>query len=75
MICPVQQYIRVNSISPGGVRDRQPASFIKRYSARAPLGRMAKPEDIAGAVTYLASDESSYVTGHNLIVDGGWSIR
>lgn len=66
--------IRVNAISPGGIYDGQPPEFVEKYSRRAPLGRMGKPEDVAGAVIYLASDASSYVTGHNLIVDGGWTI-
>lgn len=66
--------IRVNSVSPGGVRDAQPEKFISRYSEKTPLGRMANKEDITGAVIFLASDASGYVTGHNLVVDGGWSI-
>jgi NAD(P)-dependent dehydrogenase (short-subunit alcohol dehydrogenase family) len=66
--------IRVNCISPGGILDKQPASFVERYTAKTPLGRMATPKDIVGAVLYLASDASSYVTGHNLIIDGGWTV-
>jgi NAD(P)-dependent dehydrogenase (short-subunit alcohol dehydrogenase family) len=65
--------IRVNCISPGGVFDKQPESFVARYNAKTPLGRMGTPEDMVGAVLYLATDASSYVTGHNLIVDGGWT--
>lgn len=65
--------IRVNCVSPGGVFDKQPDSFVERYEAKTPLGRMGSPKDIVGAVLYLASDASLYVTGHNLIVDGGWT--
>lgn len=66
--------IRVNCISPGGVYDKQSDLFVKRYMQKTPLKRMANKEDIVGTGIYLASDASKYVTGHNLVVDGGWSI-
>lgn len=65
-------YVRVNAISPGGVWRNQPEAFIERYVERTPLGRMATEEDFKGAALFLASDLSAYVTGQNLIVDGGW---
>ncbi|MBE7414471.1 MAG: SDR family oxidoreductase [Deltaproteobacteria bacterium] len=65
--------IRVNAVSPGGVHNGQQASFVRRYSAKVPLGRMAAPEDISGAVVFLASDAAGYITGQNIIVDGGFT--
>lgn len=65
--------VRVNAISPGGVWRNQAEMFHQRYVSRTPLGRMATEEDLKGAVAYLAGDLSSYVTGHNLVVDGGWT--
>jgi NAD(P)-dependent dehydrogenase (short-subunit alcohol dehydrogenase family) len=66
--------IRVNTISPGGIFDNQPDIFVKNYNDKVPLKRMGTPKDIISAVYYLLADESSYVTGHNLVVDGGWSV-
>jgi len=64
--------IRVNCISPGGFRRNQPGSFVQRYSANVPMGRMGEEgKELKGAVVFLASEASSYVTGHNLVVDGG----
>lgn len=67
--------VRCNCVSPGGVEDKQLDSFISHYDALTPLKRMAQPRDIVGAVIFLASDAGSYVTGQNIIVDGGWSAR
>jgi NAD(P)-dependent dehydrogenase (short-subunit alcohol dehydrogenase family) len=67
--------IRANAISPGGYQDQQPAEFIARYEERVPLGRMMGHDDLQGAVVFLASDASAYVTGTNLMVDGGWTCR
>lgn len=66
--------VRVNSISPGGVFREQDPSFVTRYEASTPLGRMATEEDLKGAFAYLSSDLSAYVTGANLIVDGGRTV-
>jgi NAD(P)-dependent dehydrogenase (short-subunit alcohol dehydrogenase family) len=66
--------IRVNTISPGGVFRKQHEAFVQRYEAKTPLGRMASEDDFRGAIAYLASDLSKYVTGHNLAVDGGWGV-
>lgn len=65
--------IRANAISPGGIYDSQAPSFVEKYSRKTPLGRMGRPHEIVGAVIYLASDASSYVTGQNILVDGGWT--
>lgn len=66
--------IRVNAISPGGIFDNQNEKFVDSYNKKVPLRKMGEPEDIAAAVHFLLSDDAAYITGHNLMVDGGWSI-
>ncbi len=65
--------IRVNCVSPGGVFDNQRAEFVEAYCHKSPLKRMGRPEEMAPGVAFLLSDESSFITGHNLMIDGGWT--
>ena len=66
--------IRVNSISPGGIFRNQPKNFIKRYLDKTPLSRMGHEDDVSNVVIFLSSELSSYITGQNIIVDGGYSL-
>jgi NAD(P)-dependent dehydrogenase (short-subunit alcohol dehydrogenase family) len=63
--------IRVNAISPGGLLANQPEQFLKNYTKKVPLGRLANDDDIKGVVVFLASEASSYITGENILMDGG----
>jgi NAD(P)-dependent dehydrogenase (short-subunit alcohol dehydrogenase family) len=65
--------LRVNCISPGGIFDHQPEVFVKAYEKKVPMKRMGNPEDISPCVSFLLANDSKYITGHNLIVDGGWT--
>jgi NAD(P)-dependent dehydrogenase (short-subunit alcohol dehydrogenase family) len=67
------QGVRVNALSPGGVLGGQDPEFVRKYSERVPLGRLAEPADLVGPLLFLASDASAYVTGHELRADGGFT--
>lgn len=65
--------IRVNTVSPGGIFDNQPKKFVEAYEKKVPLKRMGRPDDISPSVSFLLSEEAKYISGHNLIIDGGWT--
>ena len=69
----IKDNVNVNCITPAGIENNQNENFIKNYTNNMPIGRMATPQDMNGAILYLASDASKYCVGTNLIVDGGWS--
>ena len=66
--------IRINCVSPGGIFDHQDRQFVRKYESRVPMKRMGQPDDIAPVVEFLLSQSSKYITGQNIIVDGGWTI-
>ena len=65
--------LRVNTVSPGGIFNKQDKNFLKKYSSKTLLNRMAKPEEISSVIAFLCSDRSTYITGSNIVVDGGWT--
>ena len=66
--------VRVNCISPGGIFNNQDKEFVKKYSRKVPMARMGNEKELLSTLEYLVSDESSYITGQNLIVDGGFTV-
>ncbi|MCK5180326.1 MAG: SDR family oxidoreductase, partial [Candidatus Omnitrophica bacterium] len=65
--------IRINNICPGGIFNQENSKFVEKYSHKTPLKRMGKPDEVASAVLFLASEAASYITGATIMVDGGWS--
>lgn len=68
-----QYNIRLNCVSPGGIFNNQDPTFVKNYEFKVPMKRMGKPDDISPTITFLLSDESKYLTGQNIAIDGGWT--
>jgi NAD(P)-dependent dehydrogenase (short-subunit alcohol dehydrogenase family) len=66
--------IRFNCVSPGGIFNNQNMNFVENYNRKVPMGRMGSPEDISPAVVFLLSNKSSYITGQNITIDGGWTV-
>jgi gluconate 5-dehydrogenase len=66
--------VRVNCLSPGAFpADKAPAAMVQRLTEKCPMGRIGRPDELKGAIVFLASDASSYMTGQNLVIDGGWT--
>jgi NAD(P)-dependent dehydrogenase (short-subunit alcohol dehydrogenase family) len=65
--------IRINCVSPGGIFDNQASNFVSQYENKVPLRRMGVPEDISPTVVFLLGKDSAYITGQNIIIDGGWT--
>ncbi|MDO3642474.1 oxidoreductase [Mucilaginibacter sp. L3T2-6] len=65
--------VRVNSVSPGGIFDNQPKQFVESFSNKVPLRRMGTPDDISPCIAFLLSDDARYITGQNILIDGGWT--
>lgn len=70
----VAPQVRVNAICPGGIARDQPSAFVDHYESRTPMGRMAREDDFRGAIAFLVSDMSAYMTGQRLLIDGGWGV-
>ena len=68
-----EKNVRVNTLTPSGIFDNQDKQFLENYCGRIPIGRMANKEEFNGAIVFLLSQASSYMTGSNLVVDGGWT--
>ena len=65
--------IRINCVSPGGISDNQDPIFVDNYNKKVPMKRMGLPNDISPSIAFLLSDDTSYITGQNIVIDGGWT--